>query len=347
MDYWTNRKVLVTGGAGMIGSHLVEKLATLGADVYVADNLWRSSSKHNLEQYVLPIIGPERYSNVDLQNPESCLQVTEGMDTVFHLADIVGGIQYATKNEWKLYGINTTIDKNVLEAAKEKSVREFIYASSVCAYPMELQQLNSKPLVEDWILLFSGKPHTKYGEAKRDTMKLIEQERGNFDNAKILMLHNVYGPRCDLHPDTAQFIPHKCRDIIEATDGKIPVWGGEQRRAFLYVEDAVEALIAIAEKGQNEGFIQAGPPESTSIDDVTERLIEISGKSELEIEHIQSNTLVGDVDRKANPEKAKRVLDWEPKTSLDEGLRKTYEWCLEYLTGDQNVRRCNYARNRS
>ena len=145
-----------------------------------------------------------------------------------------------------------------------------------------------------------------------------------------MRLHNVYGPPCDLSPDKSQVIPALCRKAIRYPEEDFVVWGtGSQRRAFVFVDDAVEAISLALQNEFNNGVIQIGPNESHPISWIAETVVRISGK-EIPIRY-DSSRPEGDRDRSADFSRARDLLDWVPTTSLEEGLRKTYDWARDSI----------------
>lgn len=158
--------------------------------------------------------------------------------------------------------------------------------------------------------------------------ELASQE--NLLETGVLRLHNVYGPPCELSPEKSQVIPALIRKAIRCPDEEFVVWGsGNQRRAFLFVEDAVDGLLRLAERGMDQGVIQIGPDASISIREIAERVVDISGKS-IDI-HYDTDRPEGDMDRAADWSRAKNILNWKPRIAIDQGLNKTYNWCQEWL----------------
>lgn len=139
-----------------------------------------------------------------------------------------------------------------------------------------------------------------------------------------LMFHNVYGPPCD-YGERSQVIPALIRKAVNYPEEPFNVWGsGLQGRAFIHVDDVVEALCLALEKGWGHGYIQIGPSVCTSIKEIAETVVKISGK---DIEIVYDTTKPeGDKARSADYTKAKTILGWEPKIALEDGLRQQYEW---------------------
>jgi GDP-D-mannose 3', 5'-epimerase len=323
---WKDRKVLVTGGAGMIGSTLVEKLVEAGAVVTVADNLWRGRIE-NLKRDGNPVINMDaNFVKADLTGYENCLKVTRGQEIVYHLADVVAGINYVFGNQFSLFHSNVVMNSNIVHAAISSQVKTFIYVGTACSYPYEKQnKLNAEPLREEDA--YPANPESSYGWSKlmgEYECQLAEKE-GLLD-VGILRLHNVYGPKCDMSAETSQVIPALIRKAISYPDEKFIVWGsGKQRRAFVYIDDVVDALVAVCEKGIGQGVIQIGPDKSVSIGEIAKLIVEIS-RRDVPIE-FDTSKMEGDLDRTADWSRAARVLGWRPRIGIKTGLEKTYLWC--------------------
>lgn len=338
---WKDKKVLVTGGAGFIGSHLAHALKARGASVCIADNLWRGRLANLKDADGHDIIDMKRdFYELDLSDYQNCLEVAQDQEVVFHLADIVAGINYVFGHEYSLFHQNIVINTNMLQAAIQKHVKTYVYVGTACSYPMEKQcKLNAPPLKEDDA--YPANPESGYGWSKlmgEYECTLAEAER--LIDVAILRLHNVYGPRTDYTPERSQVIPALIRKAIRHPDEQFIVWGsGRQRRAFVYVDDVVDALLLACEKGIHHGPIQIGPDFSTSIKEIAEMVCDISGKN-IDIVYDESKR-EGDVDRAADWSKAKDTLGWYPRTGVYEGLSATYQW----MQSDMKIAGCSQARD--
>ena len=321
---------MVTGGAGLIGSNLVKRLRGMGKEVMVADNLWRGKLE-NMFGNGKPVIDLEKnFFELDLRDPKNCLKVARDIDTVYHLADIVAGINYVFGNQLFLYSANILINSNMLHAAIKNGVKKYIYVGTACSFPAEKQAvLNPPPFKEEDA--YPANPESSYGWSKlmgEYECELAQKE--GLIGVGILRLHNVYGPPCELSPEKSQVIPALCCKAFQFPREDFIVWGsGNQRRAFVYVDDAIDALIAVLEKGMGKGVIQIGPGESVSIAEIAEKIVKIS-KKDIPIIFDPSKP-EGDMDRTADWSKAKRVLGWSQKVSIDDGLERTYRWSEESL----------------
>jgi GDP-D-mannose 3',5'-epimerase len=320
------KKILVTGGAGQIGANLVERLVDNGVDVSVADSLWRGK-KENLMRDGIPLIDfDRRFYHVDLVNYENCLRAAEDHEIVYHLADVVAGINYVFSNQLSLFHSNILMNSNMLHASIAAGVKQYIYVGTACSYPAEKQNiLNPPPFKEDDV--YPASPESSYGWSKLmgEYECELAQSEGLIEMG-ILRLHNVYGPKCEMSPEKSQVIPALIRKAINYPKERFVVWGsGNQRRAFLYVKDTIDALISVIKSGMNKGVIQIGPDYSISVKEIAERIVSISGKK-IQIEYDTSKR-EGDMDRTADWSKANKILDWSPKTNIEQGLKETYAWC--------------------
>ncbi|MEK7763128.1 MAG: NAD-dependent epimerase/dehydratase family protein [Nitrospirota bacterium] len=330
--YWNGKRVLVTGGAGQIGSHLAARLASYGARVTVADNLWRGKKSNLLDESGKPVIDLERdFLQVDLVDYRNCERATEGQDVVYHLADVVAGINYVFGNQFSLYNTNLLIDSQMLRAAIAQHVSSYIYVGTACSYPAERQsKLNPPPFKEEDV--YPASPESSYGWSKlMGEMGCELACKEKLLDIGILRFHNVYGPHCEMSPEKSQVIPSLIRKALQHPHEEFVVWGsGSQRRAFVFVEDIVDALVSVATKGMNQGVIQIGPDYSTSIKEIAERVCAISGK-QIDIRFDISKP-EGDVDRAADWSRARDILAWSPKVNIQEGLQRTYAWCARHIT---------------
>lgn len=326
------QKILVTGGAGMIGSNLVKRLVKLGFTVFVADNLWRGKKEYLLLNNRKMVIPNKNFFKVDLRNYRNCLKVTKNIDIVVHLADVVAGINYVFANESSLYRSNLLINTNTLRSCIENKVKKYIYAGTACSYPKSKQSsLNPPPFKEEDV--YPAEPESAYGWSK--LMGEYEAELAfneKLIDVEILRLHNVYGSPSELNPAMSQVIPALCRKTIEQKNNELEVWGsGKQKRAFVHVDDIIDGFTkAINKKSKYNGVIQLGPNYSTSIAEIAQRIVYLSQKK-IRIK-FDKNKPEGDVDRMANNSRAKKFLNWKPRINLDKGLRKVYAWCESELS---------------
>lgn len=328
------KKILVTGGAGMIGSNLVKKLVGQGNNlVVVVDNLWRGKLEYLNDEFGNPVINLEtQFYCRDLILPGAIDDLVDDFDYIFHLADIVAGIDYVFNNQGVLFRDNILINSNVISSVRnsKKSIKGFIYVGTACSFPLTRQNsLEVIPLREEE--LYPAMPESAYGWSKlmgQYETELLEKELGI--PTSVLMFHNVYGSPCDFG-SRSQVIPALIRKAINYPNEEFVVWGsGEQGRAFIHVNDVVEALILTMEKGLGYGTMQIGPSICTSIKDIAETIVKIS-KKDISIVYDISKP-EGDKARSADFSKAQSILGWEPKMKLEEGLIEQYKWIENQIT---------------
>lgn len=322
-------KILVTGGAGMIGSNLVKRLVDHGHHVQVVDNLWRGKLEYLNDEKGDPVIDMQKdFFERDLAVPGACDDLLNDVDYVYHLADIVAGIDYVFSNQGSLFRQNNLINSNVITSVREQSLNSlkgFIYVGTACSFPRKLQDsLDVVPLKEED--LYPAEPESAYGWSKlmgTYETELMGQETGI--PVANLIFHNVYGTPSDFSPERSQVIPSLIRKAVNYPHEDFVVWGsGRQGRAFIHVNDIVDALVLAMKRGLDQGVIQIGPTYCSSIREIAEKIVEISGK---DIEIIFDTTKPeGDIARSADHSKATKVLGWQPQVDLNTGLRELYTW---------------------
>ena len=323
--------ILVTGGAGMIGSNLVKRLAGQGHRVTVVDNLWRGKKEYLLKNDGSFAIDMDKdFHELDLAVPEQLVPLLGEVDYVIHLADIVAGIKYVFANQGSLFRQNFLINSNVVDSVRQSKIKGYVYVGTACSFPKHLQNsVDAPPLKEEDI--YPAAPESAYGWSKlmgEYEALLMEEEIGI--PVSILSLHNVYGPPCDFSDDSGQVIPSLMRKAIRYPDEEFIVWGsGQQGRAFVYTEDIVDALVLTLDKGMGQGVIQIGPDVCITIKQIAETVAEISGK-DINIQYDTSKP-EGDRGRCADFSKARRILGWQPNTSLQDGLASTYDWIVKRM----------------
>lgn len=317
--------VLITGGAGMIGSNLVKRLAALGHRVSVVDNLWRGRKEHLLHEGRYAIDMERDFHLVDLAVPGALDPLLRDVDYVYHLAEIVAGIGYVFANQGDVFNRNLLINTSTIASVRNSRVKGFVYVGTACSFPASKQTgVDAPPLREED--QYPALPESAYGWSKLmgeyETF-LMEQETGI--PVSVLVLHNVYGTPCDYSAKRGQVIPSLVRKAVRHPDEPFSVWGsGSQGRAFVHVDDVVDALVGTLDSGLGRGVIQIGPDVSTSIRDIAELVVELSGK-QIQIEYDLSKP-EGDRGRRADYTKAREILGWSPRTDLTDGLRRLYRW---------------------
>lgn len=319
-DFWKGKKVLVTGGTGFIGSHVVEKLVKRGARVSVLDNMQNGKIKNisHLKKEVNFIKG-------DCTNSEDAYEACKKQEVVMNLAARVGGIEYNRTHQATMLRDNLLIASTMIEAARKTGVERFLVVSSACVYPHSC----SVPTPESEG--FNYEPETTnggYGWAKRMAEKLGMYYNEEFGmKVGIVRPYNCYGPRDHFDPKTSHVIPALIKRVFDG-ENPVTVWGtGHQTRAFLHVEDLAEGMILAIEKYPVPDPVNLGTDEEITIGDLVKKIINISGKkSEIFLDTSKPD---GSPRRNSDNKKAKEKIGFVAKIGLDEGLRKIIEWYKE------------------
>lgn len=328
---WQNKKVLVAGGAGLIGSHMARTLLGKGAKVCVADNL-SSGSLKNIED----IQGKVDVQVVDLREEDNCRKLTKGTDYVFQLAANMGGIGYITSIGADIMRDNILINANMLQASLENKVGEYFYSSSACVYPEYLQKdTEVTPLKEENAI--PADPDQFYGWEKILAEKLCEAYQKDYGmNIRIARFHNVYGEVYTAFDKQKGKAPcHLILKVLRYPEQDFVLWGdGKQTRSFLYIDDCVEGVLKLMESDYTKP-VNIGSDRLVTIEELAKIVIKLSGK-EITIKHDLTKPQ-GVRGRNADLTLVKRVLGWEPKISLEEGMRRTYQWATERMAELENI----------
>ena len=318
-------EIAVTGGAGMIGSNLVHRLLSKGHQVRVIDNFWRGT-KSNLDSAISGRMDAVKVFELDVARDDRLVEAFEGADVVFHLADIVAGINFVFANEYSVWSENMLINSRALTAAIDAGVKKYIYVGTACSYPEHLTKSGApdRKLVEDDV--FPANPESSYGWSKlMGEYEIGLAENAGLVEAVVLRLHNVYGFPAELSPERSQVIPALIRKALRHPHEDFIVWGsGNQKRSFVWVGDVVDALEKAVFLTSPGGAIQIGPESSTSIREIAELTLELAGVTAAPI--YDTAMPEGDQDRIGDFSRARELLDWEPRTSLREGLAMTIDW---------------------
>ena len=328
---WKNKKVLVTGGASFISSHLVDSLLKKGAIVKVADDF--SSGKLDNLEYPLERSGSGVWASGnlsvwkgDLKEKSFTKQMMKDIDTVFHLAALHGGRGYIHTHPAECC-TNMILDQLVFEEAYRAGVDRICFASSACVYPSYLQEEtgssyllkeeDANPFVRD-----KAFADLEYGWAKlMAEMALNAYHRQYGMKTSSVRIFTAYGPR---ENETHAIIALIAKAFIR----KDPyvIWGtGEQDRNFTYVQDIVDAMIVAAEKIEDGSPVNAGRDDRITINEAAELIFDIVGWRPKRIKHDLSKPQ-GVASRAADLTRARRLLGWEPRVSYREGFKKTVEW---------------------
>lgn len=321
-NFWNNKNVLVSGGAGFIGSHVVEKLVSLGSRVTVIDNL-QNGSKENLSK----VLDKINFIKGDCTNLKDALLACRDQEVVMNLASRVGGIEYNRTHQATMLRDTLLIGTVMIEAARLSGVERFLAVSSACVYPRNC----SIPTPESEGFLDEPEPtNGGYGWGKRMSELLGKYYAEEFGmKVGIVRPYNCYGPRDHFDPETSHVIPALIKRVLDG-ENPVRIWGsGNQTRAFLYVEDLADGMILAIEKYPTPDPINLGTDEEISIKDLIKKILEITKINN----PLMFDTSMPDGSTRRNSENTKAIehLGFRAKVSLDEGLAKTIEWYKENI----------------
>lgn len=304
------QSIMVTGGAGFLGSYVTEVLKTRGCS-----------------QIFVP-----RSAEYDLRELEAVQRAFQDSqpDVVFHLAASVGGIGANQAYPGSFFYDNLIMGAQLMEEARQRGVHKFVSIGTVCAYP----KFTPVPFREE--NLWNGYPeetNAPYGLAKKMLLVQGQAYRAQYGfRAIYLVPTNLYGPRDNFDPDTSHVIPALIRKCMEAKDqdrDEIVVWGdGSPTREFLYVADAAEAIVLAAERYDGRQPVNLGSGIEISIRDLVGRIKALTSfKGQVVWDANKPN---GQPRRRLDTSRAKDLLGFEASTEFDEGLRRTLEWYREF-----------------
>lgn len=312
-NYFHNKKILVTGGTGLIGIPLVSNLIKLGAAIRVVSLDERSPFARSVE-----------FIKADLCDKNMCAKAVKGMDIVFHLAGIKGGVGVSRSKAATFLVKNILMNIQVMEAARNAQVERFLYASSICIYPP------AKVFVEE--NAGTGLPHfsDKFGGmAKLVGEMQIEAYRLQYGLKNFLIARpvNTYGPNDNFNPVSALVIPGLIYRIFNKENPLVMRGDGSAVRDFIYAEDVADFLMLMISKNAPGPYnVGSGIPVS-----IKSLVTKLAGNAEKflgrKINVRWDNAKqISEKYRVASIEKAKHELGWVPKTGLDAGIFKTMEW---------------------
>jgi nucleoside-diphosphate-sugar epimerase len=319
-----SEKIVVCGGGGFIGGHLVADLLRQGKNVRAVD------------QKLLPDwyqLFPEAENlQLDLQEKESCERAVAGCSLVYNLAADMGGMGFIENNK-ALCMLSVLINTHLLMAAKDANVERFLFSSSACVYAADKQtDANVTALKEEDA--YPAMPEDGYGWEKLFSERMCRHFREDFGiTTRIPRYHNVYGPHGTYDGGREKAPAAICRKVIQAKlsgNHEIEIWGdGHQTRSFMWIDDCVKGTQMIMD-GEFAEPLNLGSSELVTINQLVDMVEEIAGVKLKRRYNLSAPKGVNG--RNSDNTLIKKLLNWEPSTRLRDGLEQTYRWISEQMS---------------
>jgi len=310
----SQKRVLIAGGGGFIGSHLAKRLKEECQYVIVAD--WEENTYFKREEFC------HEFHLVDLRTLDNCLLATKGVEEVYDLAADMGGMGFIQSNHSSILYNNILISFNMIEAARRNKIKRFFYSSSACIYPENKQTDEANPGLKEsdaW----PAQPQDAYGLEKlvsEECCKWYQKDWGI--EFRIARFHNIYGTHGTWKGGREKAPAAFVRKVL-TSDKTFDMWGnGKQTRSFCYVDDCVEGILRLMRSDFREP-LNIGSDEMVSMNDMAKLIMTFEGKN-IELKHIPGPE--GVRGRNSDNTLIKQVLGWAPSISLKEGLTRLYGW---------------------
>ena len=314
--------MLVTGGAGFIGSHFVKRMVNKGYNVTVIDNLERGKL-----EFLQDVLSKITLVQADLRDFDDVKQYFENQDCVIHLASKVGGIGTYLSQPYEVMKSNIAMDSNVLKGIIENKIEKYFYASSAHIYPKELQTIPNSPLIEE-TQSYPANPELTYGWAKLIGEISIESavKEYPFLKAAVARFIGIYGPNQDFGLNTGSVIPVFSHRAIKYPEVLFNVWGtGKETRSYCFIEDTLDCMELMIQKMDEldlVGPLNVGKEERISISEIADIIVKTSGKDiNVEFDTSKDTVIWG---QWCSCQEAKNILGWEAQTTLEEGIKVVY-----------------------
>jgi GDP-D-mannose 3', 5'-epimerase len=313
------KRVLVTGAGGFIGHHLVTHLKRAGDWVRGVDLKHPEYRPTDADEFEL----------LDLRRWDNCLQATRSVDEVFALAADMGGMGFISAHHAEILHNNSLINLHTLDASRVNGVRRYLYASSACVYPEYRQtDANITPLREEDA--YPAQPQDAYGWEKLIAERLCTHYREEYGmETRIVRFHNIFGPLGTWDGGREKAPAAICRKVAMAKltgAYEVEVWGdGEQTRSFCFIDDCVTGIRRLMDSDYPEP-LNLGQDRMVTINQLVDIVARIAGVRVTK-KHVQGPQ--GVRGRNSDNTRLRKVLDWEPTISLEEGLERTYTWIEE------------------
>ena len=321
-------KILVTGAGGFIGGHLVKELLNRGYSV-------RATDIKPLKEWYQVFNDVENFA-LDMSIKDNCFKMAKGVSGVLNMACNMGGMGFIENNKAECM-LSVLVNTHMLMACKEHKVKKYFFSSSACAYNKDLQD---KPDISGLKEsdAYPANPEDGYGWEKIFSERMCRHYLEDYGlDTKVARYHNVYGPNGTYDGGREKAPAALCRKVILANQKNsdiIDVWGdGKQTRSFLFIEDCVNATLQFFNSGHH-GPINIGSEEKVSINEMIEKIEKIISKKFKK--NYQLDKPKGVRGRNSNNDLIRKLLKWEPKYNLYDGLKKTYHWIEEDIKKKHN-----------
>ncbi len=316
--------IVVAGGGGFIGGHLIARLRTLGFNNLRAVDVKPVQEWHQ----VFPDVDNQV---LDLRGLEACRRALKGSRTVFNFAADMGGMGFIENNK-ALCMLSVLINTHLLQSAQEVGVQRYFFASSACVYAASKQHETANPGLREEDA-YPAEPEDGYGWEKLFSERMCRHFEEDFGlQTRIARFHNVYGPHGTYEGGREKAPAAICRKVatsLRTGDPGIEIWGdGEQTRSFLYIDDAIDGLLTLMGSDVSEP-LNIGSEEMVSINGLVDIVENIAGATL--VRHYNLNAPRGVRGRNSDNNLVRARLGWEPRIRLAEGLRETYRWIAEAI----------------
>lgn len=321
-EYWRGKRVVVTGGSGFVGSHLVERLLPFSGQIVVP------TRQEEVPCYLQTLADNVEILRGDLNEPEFAMRAIKGADIVLALAAVMGGIQYNMTRHASVFRDNMGVYIATIEAVRRAEVARLLACSSACVYPRHCEI----PTPESEGMRECPEPTNEgYGWAKRMEEYLASAYAEEFGmSVAVARPYNAYGPRDNFDLNRSHVIPAIIRKTFDENLDEIVVWGsGNQSRSFLYVTDFVDGLIRVCERATDSLPVNVGADEETSVAQLVRLIVRLSGTDKSV--KFDTSCPEGQPRRHCDVTKLERDYDFRARVSLEEGIHATINYFREEI----------------